>query len=42
MFNPYTEEHDLFRKVCRDFALKELAPHAEEWERELMMGVLLI
>jgi len=34
MFNPYTEEHDLFRKVCRDFATKELAPHAEEWERD--------
>lgn len=34
MFNPYTEEHELFRKTCRDFAVKELAPHAEEWERD--------
>lgn len=34
MFTPYTEEHDLFRKTCRSFAEKELAPHAEEWERD--------
>lgn len=30
----FTEEHDMFRKAVRDFAQKELAPHAEEWERE--------
>src|SRR5690606_21423716 len=34
MPNPYTEEHDLFRKQVRAFAEKELAPHADEWERE--------
>ncbi len=33
-FNPYTEEHDLFRKQVRQFAEKELLPHAEEWERD--------
>ncbi len=32
MWNPLTEEHDQFRKMVRDFAEKELAPHAEEWE----------
>ncbi len=31
---PWTEEHEMFRKTVRDFAQKELAPHAEEWERE--------
>ncbi len=33
-FHPYTEEHELFRKQVRAFAEKELAPHAEEWERD--------
>lgn len=28
----FTEEHRLFRKTVRDFAEKELAPHAEEWD----------
>src|SRR5690554_6020703 len=28
----FTDEHDMFRKAVRDFCLKELAPHAEEWE----------
>jgi citronellyl-CoA dehydrogenase len=32
MFNPFTEEHDQFRKMVRDFAEKELAPNADEWE----------
>jgi citronellyl-CoA dehydrogenase len=32
MFQPFTEEHEHFRKTVRDFAEKELAPHAEEWE----------
>src|SRR5438067_12290877 len=26
-------EHEQFRKVVRDFAEKEIAPHAEEWDR---------
>lgn len=34
MPNPFTEEHDLFRKQVRAFAEKELAPHADEWERD--------
>ncbi len=29
----FTEEHDMFRKALRDYAVKELAPHAEEWEK---------
>ncbi|MGI8662373.1 MAG: acyl-CoA dehydrogenase family protein [Acidimicrobiales bacterium] len=27
-------EHEAFRKVVRDFAVAEIAPHAEEWDRE--------
>ncbi|MGE0788214.1 MAG: acyl-CoA dehydrogenase family protein [Sandaracinaceae bacterium] len=34
MPNPYSEEHDLFRQQVRAFAEKELAPHADEWERD--------
>jgi citronellyl-CoA dehydrogenase len=30
----FTDEHDMFRKAVRDFAVKELAPHADEWEKE--------
>lgn len=30
----FTEEHDMYRKALRDFATKELAPHAEAWEKE--------
>jgi citronellyl-CoA dehydrogenase len=33
-FSPYTPEHDLFRRQVRQFAEKELAPHADEWERD--------
>jgi citronellyl-CoA dehydrogenase len=32
MWQPFTEEHQQFRKTVRAFAEKELAPHAEEWE----------
>mgnify|MGYP006275951493 CR=1 FL=1 len=32
--NPFTEEHDLFRKQVRAFADNELAPHADEWEED--------
>src|SRR3954464_1441443 len=28
----FTDEHDRLRESIRAFALKELAPHAEEWE----------
>ena len=33
MLNPFTEEHEAFRKTVRAFAEKELAPHALEWDR---------
>ena len=28
----FTDEHDAFRTVVRDFARRELAPHVEAWE----------
>ena len=28
-----SSEHEAFRKVVRDFAETEIAPHAEEWDR---------
>jgi citronellyl-CoA dehydrogenase len=30
--NPFTEEHEMFRKSVRSFVEKEINPHAEEWE----------
>jgi short/branched chain acyl-CoA dehydrogenase len=30
----FTDEQDSFRKVIRDFAEQEIAPHAEAWDRE--------
>ena len=32
-FPPYTEEHAAFRAAVRAFAEREIAPHAEEWDR---------
>jgi citronellyl-CoA dehydrogenase len=32
MPSPFREEHDHFRKTVRQFAQKELAPFADEWE----------
>jgi butyryl-CoA dehydrogenase len=29
-----SEEHEAFRKVVRDFAEREIAPHAERWDRQ--------
>ena len=29
-----SDEHEQFRAVVRDFADKEIAPHAEEWDRD--------
>ena len=29
----FTDEQEMFRKVVRDFAETEIAPHAEEWDR---------
>ena len=34
MPNPFTEEHELFRKQVRAFAEKELAPNADAWEHD--------
>lgn len=34
MWQPFSEEHQQFRKTVRQFAEKELAPHAEEWEAD--------
>jgi len=34
MWQPFTEEHQQFRKTVRTFAEKELAPHVEEWEED--------
>jgi len=31
-YNPFTEEHKMFRKTVRDFVQREIASHAEEWE----------
>src|SRR5262249_36907582 len=33
MLNPFTEEHQAFRRTVRAYAEKELAPHALEWDR---------
>ena len=30
----FSEEHEQFRKVVRDFAEREIGPHAEEWDRD--------
>ena len=32
--NPWTEEHEQFRRSVRNYVQKELAPHAEHWEAE--------
>jgi citronellyl-CoA dehydrogenase len=32
MWNPYSEEHEHFRKTVRRFAEKEIEPFADEWE----------
>lgn len=34
MWQPFTDEHTQFRKTVRTFAEKELAPNADEWERD--------
>ena len=31
-FEPFTDEHQAFRRVVREFAEKELAPHARAWD----------
>ncbi len=34
MTSPFAEEHQSFRSTVRSFAERELAPHAEEWEKD--------
>src|SRR5438477_1824486 len=34
-----SEEHEAFRGVVREFAEQEIAPHAEQWDREHMFPV---
>jgi short/branched chain acyl-CoA dehydrogenase len=34
-----SQEHEAFRLVVRDFALKEVAPHAEAWDRDHVFPV---
>jgi acyl-CoA dehydrogenase len=29
----FTEDHEAFRELCRDFVEKEVAPHYPEWEK---------
>jgi citronellyl-CoA dehydrogenase len=42
---PFTPEHDLFRRTLRDYVVKELQPHALEWDeagifpREVFTGM---
>ena len=36
MIERFGEEHAAFRRTVRTFAEKELAPHADEWERDEM------
>ncbi len=31
-YNPFTEEHQMFRKAVRAFVENEINPHADEWE----------
>jgi citronellyl-CoA dehydrogenase len=33
MSNPFTEEHEAFRKTVRAFVEKEMTPHSLEWDR---------
>ncbi len=31
-YNPFTEEHEMFRAAVRRFVQNEITPHADEWE----------
>ena len=37
-----SEEHEAFRKVVRDFAEQEIAPHAEVWDRDHVFPVEVV
>jgi citronellyl-CoA dehydrogenase len=34
MFQPFTDEHDQFRRLVRGFVEKEISPYADAWENE--------
>ena len=34
LFNPFTEEHQMFRQSVRKFVENEITPYAERWEEE--------
>ena len=34
MFQPFTEDHEQFRKTVRAFSEKEIAPNADKWEED--------
>ena len=34
MFAPFQEEHDQFRVTVRAFVEREIAPHADQWEKD--------
>ena len=33
----FTDEHDAFREMVREFVAREVVPHHEQWEREHMV-----
>lgn len=33
-FNPFTEEHEMFRRSIRSFVEKEINPYCDQWEEE--------
>ena len=37
-----TPEHEQFRRTVRDFAEKEVAPHAAQWDRDHHFPVDLV
>ena len=42
MWDPYTEEHEHFRKTVRQFAEKEIAPFSDEWEKAKDLSLIHI
>jgi alkylation response protein AidB-like acyl-CoA dehydrogenase len=32
LYNPFTEEHEMFRRSVRNFVEKEINPYCDEWE----------
>src|SRR5580765_341575 len=37
-----SDEHETFRKVVRDFAEREIAPHVPQWDREHHLSVEVV